>query len=156
MKAHKVTLLILDFDDVGKDIPEIIEDQKYPNRCLSPIVMGMESVEIGEWDDANPLNSSETMKKKFDELFNISREKEEISKEYNRILTLLREKDAELVKTQKECLENMNKLVDSQENCTIVGGDMKENIIELKFDEPDKVKGIKISDNAKIIIKRYK
>lgn len=39
MKAYKVTLLINDHDEVGDEIKNIIEDQKYPNYCIAPLVM---------------------------------------------------------------------------------------------------------------------
>lgn len=57
MKAYKVTLSIIDFDNVGEDgIKDVIEMQKYPNRCISPKVIDVESAELGEWHDDHPLN----------------------------------------------------------------------------------------------------
>lgn len=70
MKAYKVELLIIDLDEVGEEIPGMIEGMKYPNWCLNPIVMKMESREIGEWHDNHPLNKDETMKTEYERLFN--------------------------------------------------------------------------------------
>lgn len=39
MQVHKVTLTIIDFDDLGsEEIKEVIENTHYPNRCISPDV----------------------------------------------------------------------------------------------------------------------
>ena len=56
MKAHMVTLLIVDHDEVGEDIRDIIENTNYPNDCISPTVYGISTIEIGEWHDDHPLN----------------------------------------------------------------------------------------------------
>jgi len=56
MKIHKITLMITDFDNVGADgIKEVIEFQKYPNHCISPSVVNIETEEV-EWSDEHPLN----------------------------------------------------------------------------------------------------
>jgi hypothetical protein len=70
MKAYKLTLLINDHDEVGDEIKDIIENQKYPNYCIAPYVMDMQSVDVGEWSDEHPLNKRSTMKEKFNKLFN--------------------------------------------------------------------------------------
>lgn len=70
MKSYKVTLLINDHDEVGDEIKNIIEDQKYPNYCIAPYVMDIQSVDIGEWSDDHPLNKHSTMKEEFNKLFN--------------------------------------------------------------------------------------
>lgn len=70
MKAVKVELLILDFDELGEDgIKETLENTKYPNYCISPDVKKMESVDIGEWDDDNPLNLREACEAEYARLF---------------------------------------------------------------------------------------
>ena len=59
MQAHKVTLTIIDMDQLGADeIKSVIENTRYPNRCISPDVVGVETVEIGEWSDDHPLNNT--------------------------------------------------------------------------------------------------
>ena len=56
----KVTLCVVDHDDIGPvEIRRVIENQRYPNRCISPNVMEVESRDIGEWHDEHPLNYSE-------------------------------------------------------------------------------------------------
>ena len=56
MKIHKVTLMIADFDKVGADgIKKVIEFQEYPNHCISPSVVTIETEEV-DWSDNHPLN----------------------------------------------------------------------------------------------------
>ena len=70
MQVHKVTLSILDFDIVGADeIKDIIENVKYPNHCIAPHVINIESCEIGEWRDHHPLNDPEKSAAEFNRLF---------------------------------------------------------------------------------------
>lgn len=70
MNVHKVVLTIIDFDDVGADeIKSVIEDEHYPNRCISPKVVDIETVNIGEWDDDNPLNNIKTSDSEWHRLF---------------------------------------------------------------------------------------
>lgn len=61
MKAHIVTFLIIDFDEVGQEeAARCIENARYPNRCISPGNLSARTVEIGEWDDGHPLNQRGT------------------------------------------------------------------------------------------------
>lgn len=74
MKAFKVTLLIIDHDEVAesegeKAIGEYIENARYPNRCLSPHVMQIESRDMGEWTDEHPLNNTKLAGAEFKRLF---------------------------------------------------------------------------------------
>jgi len=70
MKAYRIELLIIDFDELGdKEIKEVLENTKYPNWCISPNVMKITEKDIGEWDDDHPLNNTETMDKAYVELF---------------------------------------------------------------------------------------
>ena len=72
MKVYKVELLIVDHDNVGgAGIVEVLENQKYPNYCISPNVMDVESAEIGEWSDDHPLNKIDTIQDEYNRLFNI-------------------------------------------------------------------------------------
>ncbi len=70
MKVHKVTLLIVDTDDVGEtEIKSIIENIKYPNWCIAPDVMAFESREI-DWNDGeHPINDITTYEAEFERLF---------------------------------------------------------------------------------------
>lgn len=57
MKVHRVTVLVLDFDDLGADgVKAEMEAVRYPNHCMNPEVKHVETVDIGEWDDEHPLN----------------------------------------------------------------------------------------------------
>jgi hypothetical protein len=71
-KVHKVTILIVDHDRVsdlpGDELKHIIENARYPNRCISPSVMAIETREV-EWDDAHPLNRTATWKTAAEDLF---------------------------------------------------------------------------------------
>ncbi len=58
MRAFKIELLILDFDDIGADeIESVLEQTRYPNRSIKPDVMLIQSADIGEWHDDHPLNT---------------------------------------------------------------------------------------------------
>ena len=68
-KVHKVTLLIIDHDDLGADeVREVIENTRYPNRCIAPDVMAIETREV-KWSDDHPLNKHDTHRQAFVELF---------------------------------------------------------------------------------------
>ena len=70
MKIHKIELLVLDFDDIGIDgVVDIIENQRYPNHCISPDVMFSESRDVGEGSDDHPLNKFHTRLKEYSRLF---------------------------------------------------------------------------------------
>jgi len=70
MQAHKVTLLIIDMDELGsEEIKVVIENTHYPNRCIDPEVHSIETVEIGEWADDHPLNYTETKHLEWQRLF---------------------------------------------------------------------------------------
>ncbi len=70
MKVYKIELMIIDFDNVGeKESVEVIENARYPNRCISPKVMSIESRDIGEWHDNHPLNKKSLQKTEYDRIF---------------------------------------------------------------------------------------
>lgn len=57
MKVHKVTLMIVDHDGLGTaGVRDVIENVRYPNHCMAPRVVAVESADI-EWDDGHPLNN---------------------------------------------------------------------------------------------------
>jgi len=58
MEVHKITLIVIDHDEVGANgIKGMLENTKYPNHCMAPDVREIETVDIGEWFDDHPLNS---------------------------------------------------------------------------------------------------
>jgi len=70
MKAYLLTVLIVDHDEVGSnDIKTILQETRYPNRCIAPRVQSIREADIGEWDDDHPLNftdiSEDTLKEYF-------------------------------------------------------------------------------------------
>ena len=70
MKAYKIELLIVDHDCVGGDeIKNVLEDTRYPNRCIMPNVMDIKEVDIGEWYDEHPLNLTKKMKSAYKQYF---------------------------------------------------------------------------------------
>ena len=70
MKAYKIVLLFLDFDNVGPDgAAQLIEDARLPNHIDPVTVMSIEERDIGEWSDDHPLNGRDTKQAAFDEMF---------------------------------------------------------------------------------------
>ena len=77
MEVHKVTLYIIDHDEIGKEgVKEILEITRYPNRCILPTVLSIESRDIGEWDDNHPLNMIDIADEYCRKLFDQSAEQE--------------------------------------------------------------------------------
>jgi len=73
-KVHKVILLIVDHDQLGADeVETVLENVRYPNDCLRPRVMSVETKEV-DWDDDHPLNDTRGKFTAFEELFHDRRE----------------------------------------------------------------------------------
>lgn len=59
-KVHKVTLIVVDHDDLGgAQVGSVLELASYPNNCVSPSVVRVETKEV-EWSDDHPLNKRGT------------------------------------------------------------------------------------------------
>jgi hypothetical protein len=68
-KVFKIELMVVDHDGIGEDeVKLVLEDAHYPNRCISPNVVSIESREV-DWTDEHPLNKRSTWKAFFAELF---------------------------------------------------------------------------------------
>lgn len=68
-QIHKLTVLIVDHDELGADeVKQVLENQRYPNHCLGPHVMQMETREV-EWNDDHPLNRGDTQAETFGKMF---------------------------------------------------------------------------------------
>ena len=68
MNVHRVVLMVIDFDEIGAEsVKDVIENARFPNRCISPKVMALETRDIGEWTDDHPLNYRD--KDEFNKLF---------------------------------------------------------------------------------------
>lgn len=69
VQVHKVVLLVVDHDNLGPEgLRQEIENVNYPNDCVSPGVMSIETREI-EWTDDHPLNLGRTQRAEFARLF---------------------------------------------------------------------------------------
>lgn len=61
MKAHVITMLVVDHDKVGAAAAaEMMSEACYPNDCISPRVVCCQTLEIGEWHDGHVLNDRRT------------------------------------------------------------------------------------------------
>lgn len=70
MKAYKIELIIIDFDEIGEqEIKDVLENARYPNHCISPLVKNIESRDIGEWHDDHLLNIDSESDAEYSRLF---------------------------------------------------------------------------------------
>lgn len=70
MKAYKIELLVLDFDQLGGDeIKSVLENGSYPNDCIWPGAMQVAEADIGPWSDENPLNNGNTRAAEYARIF---------------------------------------------------------------------------------------
>lgn len=71
MKAYRVTLMVVDRDELddADEIVDVIENTRYPNRCIMPKVIKIEERDIGEWSDDHPLNQTATCVEYFKDMF---------------------------------------------------------------------------------------
>ena len=69
LKVYKVELFIVDHDKVGEQgIKQVIENARYPNRCISPQVVDIEEREV-DWHDRHPLNLRDQWRQAYEDLF---------------------------------------------------------------------------------------
>lgn len=70
MKAYKLEVLVIDHDGIGgEEIRDVLENTRYPNRCISPDVKNIIEKDIGEWDDDHPLNLHSKQDQAYREIF---------------------------------------------------------------------------------------
>ena len=68
-QVHKLTVMVIDHDGLGgTEVRDVLESQRFPNDCISPCVMLVDTREV-EWSDDHPLNKTDTQDAAFDELF---------------------------------------------------------------------------------------
>ena len=73
MNVYKVELMIIDHDGIGEEsIKQVLENVKYPNWCISPNVMAIESRDIGEWHDGHILNKTRLREDEYKRIFSAS------------------------------------------------------------------------------------
>ena len=69
MEVHRVEVLVIDGDEVGADgVKQIIENTKYPNWCIDPLVMSIETRQVDFHDD-HPLNKMDTFEEAYRQIF---------------------------------------------------------------------------------------
>ena len=70
MKVYRLEVMVIDHDNLGpRGIKEAMEQVRYPNACIAPEVMAVDSQNIGRWRDTHPLNRRDTMAAEFRRLF---------------------------------------------------------------------------------------
>lgn len=69
IRVYKIELLVVDHDGCGAEqIKGVLENQRYPNYCISPSVMDVAECDI-EWSDDHPLNCRGTRAETYAKLF---------------------------------------------------------------------------------------
>ena len=70
MKVHQIVLTVIDFDGLGAgQVCATLQESNYPNDCIRPRVRTIQTREIGEWDESNPLNYGSTREAELERLF---------------------------------------------------------------------------------------
>ncbi|WP_428383688.1 hypothetical protein [Nevskia ramosa] len=73
MKAHKITMYVVDFDGLGDEgVRDVFEEVRYPNDCLYPKIAAIETRDIGDWSDDHPLNRTDSADAEWNRLFGVS------------------------------------------------------------------------------------
>jgi hypothetical protein len=68
-KVFKIEIMIVNHDKLSeKEVVEALEESNYPNDCIMPRVMKIESREV-DWNDEHPLNNRLLAKGAYDKLF---------------------------------------------------------------------------------------
>ena len=68
-KVHRIVICVVDHDDVGANgVREVLENARYPNHCIRPTVVSVDTRDV-EWSDDHLLNQSGRTKIAFAELF---------------------------------------------------------------------------------------
>lgn len=69
MKIHKLTILIVDHDNLGAaGVTTELENANFANDCIRPTVVEIDTRDV-EWSDDHPLNNSRTRSAEFRQLF---------------------------------------------------------------------------------------
>jgi hypothetical protein len=68
-RVYKLEVLIVDHDGIGpEEAVAVLENARYPNRCINPRVAVTEERSV-EWSDEHPLNDTRTWREAFAEMF---------------------------------------------------------------------------------------
>jgi hypothetical protein len=69
VKVHKIVLCVVDHDDLGAaEVRVVLENTRYPNHCISPRVIAIDTRDV-EWSDDHPLNQQRGALSAFAQLF---------------------------------------------------------------------------------------
>jgi len=69
VNVYKVEVMVIDHDGIGPgEVQAVIENTRYPNRCIAPEVMSIETREV-DWHEQHPLNLRGRTKDAYRELF---------------------------------------------------------------------------------------
>ena len=69
VKVIKLEVMVIDLDGIGvEEVKEALENARYPNRCISPNVMGVKYCHV-DWSDDHPLNKNDTHVEAYEILF---------------------------------------------------------------------------------------
>lgn len=69
VQVHRIEVLVVDHDGLGAEgVREVLEHTRYPNRCIRPEVMDIETREVA-WNDDHPLNNKKTTDAAYEALF---------------------------------------------------------------------------------------
>lgn len=67
--VYIVAIAIIDHDQLGEEeIKSVLENTKYPNYCINPKVLEVNSQSV-DWSDDHPLNNRDTSLAALRELF---------------------------------------------------------------------------------------
>lgn len=70
MKVHKIMLYVVDSDGLGgSEVASTITNTRYPNHCISPQVLSVETADAGPWSDEHPLNHRDKARAEIERLF---------------------------------------------------------------------------------------
>jgi len=70
MQIHRIVMTVLDFDELGADsVADAIVNTRYPNDCIAPHIVEIQTRDIGEWSDHHPLNKASTAQAEIAQLF---------------------------------------------------------------------------------------
>ena len=68
-KVHRLEVMVIDLEGLGaQGVKDALENTSYPNHCIYPEVIAIDTREI-EWSDNHPLNNSYTYLEAYRELF---------------------------------------------------------------------------------------
>lgn len=69
VKVHRIEPVVIDHDEMGADdVCAVLENARYPNRCIRPVVLSVDTREVN-WSDSHPLNQESTFEATYRKIF---------------------------------------------------------------------------------------